>query len=123
MSDVLDLAARFIDAVAAGDLDTVRSIYAPDAVIWHNNDRRETTVEENLQVLGWMAAKVSGKSYDDVRRQETDNGYVQQHVLRGTAPNGEPFEVEACLVVQVRDGRIVRLEEYLDTAQIQPLLR
>ena len=123
MSDVLDLAARFIDAVAAGDLETVRSIYAPDAVIWHNNDRRETTVEENLKVLGWMASKVTDKRYDDVRRQKTDNGYVQQHVLRGTAPNGEAFEVEACLVVQVRDGRITRLEEYLDTAQIQPLLR
>lgn len=123
MSDVLDLAARFIDAVAAGDLDTVRSIYAPDAVIWHNNDGRETTVEENLRVLGWMATKVTGKRYDDIRRQETDNGYVQQHVLRGTAPNGEAFEVAACLVVEVRDGRITRLDEYLDSAAVAPLLR
>ena len=121
MSDVLDLAARFIDAVAAGDLDTVKAIYAPDAVIWHNNDRRETTVEENLRILGWMAAKVTGKRYDKIRRQETDNGYVQQHVLSGVAPNGKAFEVEACLVVEVRDGRITRLDEYIDSAQIQSL--
>src|SRR4051812_39792903 len=122
MSDVLDLAERFIHAVAAGDLDTVRSIYAPDAVIWHNNDRRETTVEENLRVLGWMAKHVSDKAYTDIRRQETDNGYVQQHVLRGTAPNGQSFEVAACLIVDVDAGRITRLDEYLDTAAIQPLL-
>ena len=123
MSDVLDLAARFIDAVAAGDLDTVRSIYAPDAVIWHNNDGRETTVDENLRVLGWMATKVRDKRYGEIRRQETDNGYVQQHVLRGIAPNGESFEVAACLVVEVRDGRITRLDEYLDSAAVAPLLR
>jgi ketosteroid isomerase-like protein len=122
MSDVLDLADRFIRAVEAGDLETVRAIYAPDAVIWHNHDRKETTVEENLRVLAWMANKVTGKSYEDIRRQETDTGYVQQHVLKGTAPNGRSFEVAACLVVEVRSGRIVRLDEYLDSGAIEPLL-
>ena len=88
----------------------------------HNHDRRETTVDENLRVLGWMANKVTDKSYEDIRRQETDSGYVQQHVLKGTAPDGRSFEVVACLVVEVRAGRIVRLDEYLDSGAIQPLL-
>ena len=122
MSDVLDLADRFIRAVEAGDLDTVRAIYAPDAVIWHNNDRKETTVEENLRVLGWIAKHVTGKKYGDIRCQETDSGYVQQHVMRGTAPNGQDFEVAACLVVTVVSGRITRLDEYLDSADIRALL-
>src|SRR5438477_2063007 len=121
MSDTLDLAARFIDAVAAGDLDTVRAIYAPDAVIWHNNDQRETTVEENLRVLGWMAQNVTDKRYTDIRCQETDTGYVEQHVLRGKGPRGDEFVLPACLVVEVRDGRVTRLEEYFDTAALAPL--
>jgi uncharacterized protein len=29
---------RFFAALEAGDIETVREIYAPDAVIWHNDD-------------------------------------------------------------------------------------
>jgi ketosteroid isomerase-like protein len=46
---------------------------------------------------------------------------VQQHVLRGVAPNGTALEIPACIVCTVRDGRIVRLEEYLDSAHTAPL--
>ena len=51
-----------------------------------------------------------------------DDGFVQQHVLRGTAPGGA-LEVPAMMRVWVRDGRIGRIEEYLDTAQAAVLSR
>jgi len=34
-----DTVIRFFAAIEAGDIDAVRSIYAPDALIWHNDDR------------------------------------------------------------------------------------
>jgi ketosteroid isomerase-like protein len=46
---------------------------------------------------------------------------VQQHVLTGKRKTGEAFSMPACLVVQVKDGRISRLEEYLDPAQANVL--
>ena len=54
---------------------------------------------------------------------KTPSGYVQQHVLHATAPDGSKVESPACLVVEVREGRIRRLDEYLDSAAIAPLLR
>ncbi|MCC7257297.1 MAG: DUF4440 domain-containing protein, partial [Gammaproteobacteria bacterium] len=36
--DITALARRFFDAIEQGDIATVRAIYAPDAVIWHNTD-------------------------------------------------------------------------------------
>ena len=30
------LITRFFDAIERGDIDTVATTYAPDAVIWHN---------------------------------------------------------------------------------------
>lgn len=50
------------------------------------------------------------------------SGYIQQHVLRGTAPNGVEVAIPACLVVQLRDGLIARLDEYLDSAAVAPLI-
>jgi ketosteroid isomerase-like protein len=47
---------------------------------------------------------------------------VQQHVLRATAPDGRPVVCAACLVVEIEDGRIRRIDEYMDGAALAPLL-
>ena len=121
--DPLQLAERLFAAITAGDADAVRDIYAPDAVIWHNNDGLEQSADDNLRVLRWVITNIDGLRYENVRRQRTESGFMQQHVLRGTAPNGHPLNIPACIVCTVRDGRITRLEEYLDSAHIAPLLQ
>jgi ketosteroid isomerase-like protein len=118
----LQLAERLFGAIMAGDIDAVRSLYAPDAVIWHNIDRAEQTADQNLRVLQWVVQHVRNLRYEEICRQRTANGFVQQHVLRGTAPNGQALDVPACMVGTVRDGRIVRLEEYLDSGHLAALL-
>ena len=116
-----DPLGRLIDAIAAGDAEGAREVYAPDARIWHNTEEREQSVDENVRVLRWVTRNVADLRYTDVRRQKTENGFVQQHVLRGTAPGGAPLEVHACLVVETDGDRITRLEEYIDGDQIAPL--
>lgn len=118
MSDASDIAERLFAAIEAGDLDAVRDLYAPDAVIWHNTDEAEQTVEQNLRVLGWVVDHLADRRYEEVRRSPTPTGFVQQHVLRCTRGDGTRVEVPACLVVTCAGGRIVRLEEYLDSAHV-----
>jgi uncharacterized protein len=122
-AEMLAVADRLFAAVEARDIDAVRAIYAPDAVIWHNNDGLEQTVEENLRVLAWVARNVKGMRYEEVRRTATATGFIEQHVLRGTAPSGDELRVPACIVCIVEGGRITRLDEYLDSAHVAPLLR
>ncbi len=119
--ETLELADRFFAAIPKGDAAALRQLYAPDAVIWHNFDQKAQSVDENLRVLEWIAANVRNLRYEEISRIVTPQGWVQQHVLRGTAPNGKPLEVPACIVFSVRAGRVTRVEEYLDTAQIAPL--
>ena len=118
-----EIGERFIAAVEAGDLEAVRSLYHPDARIWHNFDQKDQTVEENLRVLAWMTRRVKERRYEEVRRVETPTGFAQQHVLRGIAPNGEALEMPAAIFCTIQDGLITRLEEYLDTAQSAVLSR
>jgi len=117
----LEVAERLFAAIVAGDVEAVRDIYSPDARVWHNFDRVEQTVEENLRVLHWVVGNVKNLRYEEVRRQRTDDGFVQQHVLRGTSRSGEPIELPACLVCTVKDGHITRIEEYFDPVQLGPL--
>jgi ketosteroid isomerase-like protein len=116
-----NLCERLFAAITAGDTETVRAIYAEDAVIWHNNDGLEQTPDENLRVLRWVIRNVKDLRYEEIRRHETPTGFVQQHVLRGMAPNGTALEIPACIVCTVKDGRITRLEEYLDSAHTAAL--
>ncbi len=115
--DVMDLADRFLTAVESGDADTVRAIYAPHAKIWHNFDGVEQTVDENMRVLGWFARTLPNRRYRVQRREATRDGYFQQHVVEAVLPDGTHWKMPACLVVTVKDGRITRLDEYLDSAQ------
>ena len=119
--DALTLADALFSAIEAGDVDRIRQIYAPGIAVWHNFDGKEQTLDENLATLGWVTKNVEKLRYEDVRRQPTPTGFVQQHVLRGTAPNGAELEVPACLVVTCEGGHITRIDEYLDTAQVAAL--
>ena len=117
----LELCDLFFAAISRGDIDAIRAIYAPDAVIWHNDEKAEQTPDRNLKVLGWVTRNIKDMRYEEVRRHETPTGFVEQHVLRGVAPNGAPLEIPACIVCEVRDGHITRLDEYLDSAQTAAL--
>jgi len=116
-----DIADRLITAISNGDADAVAELYANDVVIWHNFDGIEQSREANLVVLTWLTQNVDKLRYDDIRRYAIDGGFVQQHVLRGTTRSGAELEVPACLVVRVDGEQITRIDEYLDTAQLQAL--
>ncbi|MBM4337074.1 MAG: ketosteroid isomerase [Deltaproteobacteria bacterium] len=108
-------------AIPKGDIETLCAIHLPDARIWHDHDQATRSVEQNLQVLASVVKNIAGRRYEEIRRHATPTGFVQQHVLRGRAPNGAPLEVPACIVCAVAGGRITRLDEYLDSAQLEAL--
>lgn len=113
----MELVARFFAALEAGDIETLREIYAPDAVVWHNDDLIEQSVDDNLRVLQGLHRAVSGLRYDIVRRVPAADGVIQQHVLRGALPDGTEIGLHAAMYLQVQDGHITRIEEYLDSAR------
>jgi ketosteroid isomerase-like protein len=117
----LAFADRFIDAIERGDPDAVRACYAPDAKFWHNTDKREQTVEQNLRSVDWFARKLPDRKYRVLRREVLKDGFMQQHVLEATLPDGSPWALNACVVVRIENGVIARLDEYLDSAEAAAL--
>lgn len=114
----MEVAERLFKAIERGDVGAVRGIYAPDAIVWHNFDGIEQSVDQNLAVLAWVVSNIAELSYTDVRRSPTTTGFVQQHVMRGRMKSsGREIALPACIVCTVKGGRITRLDEYLDSAQ------
>jgi ketosteroid isomerase-like protein len=115
--DYLNLAERFVGAIQSGDTAAVRACYAPDAKLWHNNDGVEQTVDQNMKVLDWFIRTLPDRNYRLVRREALPDGFMQQHVLEATLPDGTKWAMDACVVCRVKDGVITRLDEYLDSAK------
>lgn len=113
----LDFAERFVGAIQTGDTATVRACYAPDAKLWHNTDGIEQTVDQNMKVLDWFIRTLPDRNYRVVRREALKDGFLQQHVLEATLPDGTKWAMDACVVVRIENGVITRLDEYLDSAQ------
>jgi ketosteroid isomerase-like protein len=112
---------RFFAAVEAGDVAELERIYSPDARIWHNDDGAEQGVPDNLRVLRGLHRVVGDLRYEIVRRAEVDGGVFQQHVLHGRLPDGSAVAMPAAMYLQIADGRVRRIEEYLDSAHAAPI--
>ena len=113
----LELADRLFAAIEQGRFDDLYELYAPDAVIWHNHDGVEQNRDDNVRLLRWVGARTNLR-YAEVRREATNRGFVQQHVLQASNAAGT-VQLAACIVVTVVDGRIARLDEYLDSRQVE----
>ncbi len=121
--EVRQLANRVFSAIEDGDLEALRACYAPDFVAWTNFDDRESDLEQSLKVVGWLCGRLSDRRYDVRRRVLVDDGFVQEHVLCGTAPDGTEIAMPACIVATVSEGLVTRMNEYLDPAGVAALAR
>lgn len=112
------IAQDLMDAIQAGDGERMRTFYAPGAKLWHNTDRIEQSIDDNIRVLNWFVQTLPDRHYEVLRREALSDGFVQQHVLSATLPDGSKWEMDACVVVRMdAAGKIVRLDEYLDGVQ------
>jgi ketosteroid isomerase-like protein len=115
--DYIAFAQKFVGAIQSGDTATVRACYHPDAKLWHNNDGIEQTVDQNMKVLDWFIRALPDRNYRVTRLEALPDGFMQQHVLEATLPDGTKWAMDACVVVRMENGVITRLDEYIDSAK------
>jgi ketosteroid isomerase-like protein len=119
MDSMRQLAKDFFDAVERGDIEALKSFYAPNAKIWHNTDGLEQTPEDNVQTLKGFVSRIRDRRYADRRLHVFPEGFVHQHTLSGTkTKDGAQVSLTACIVCRVENGRITRLDEYFDSAAV-----
>lgn len=113
----LEIAAEYCRATRENDATAMLAMSGAEAVVWHNFDEVEASMEQTVKGLRWIHRAVADLTWTDISLRPMDNGFVWQAVLTGTAPGG-PLRAHSCVVVTLNDGGLItRLEEYLDRAQ------
>jgi len=116
------IARSLFDAFASGDADTVRSLCTADMQATQNHGP-VMDVDMLLSFTAAVLKVVDNFRYEDAIRTSTANGFVEEHSVRGTLPDGSELNLAACVVAELRDGSISRLREYLDGAAARGLLK
>jgi limonene-1,2-epoxide hydrolase len=102
-------------AIHSRDVEAIRAIYADGIRVWHGSTNQSQTKEENSNLLAAVFSITSQLEYVDIKRHKIEGGIVQQHRLVGIFDNGRPMpDLNACLVIKVKDGKIVSIDEYFD---------
>jgi ketosteroid isomerase-like protein len=109
---------RLFDALSAGDLETARECLTPNVRLWHSFDQVAMDREAAMGGFADFISNFAARSFVDVRRHAIEGGFVQQHLMTATRHSGEVLAWPVCIVVQIDDDRIVRLDEYIDRAGI-----
>lgn len=112
------LPRQLFDAIARGDLDAVRAIYAEDVEVWNNVARQKMNREASVKLLKLFVSRVKDVRYEILDLREFPGGCVDRHILRCSTMKGEPVEAEVAIVWEFRDGKITRIYEYLDQASV-----
>jgi len=103
-------------AAEAGDWDRFRSMFADDAIL-RQNVGSEQTIDQAMKTLPLFTSDGTTLRYENVRRVHGESSITEMHDTVFTKPDGQRISLDICVVAQFNtDGKIVRIDEYLDSA-------
>lgn len=118
-TELRELCHSFFDALERNDLGRVAELYAPDFRFWVNLTGAESSREQSLETLRKGHALHRRRSYDDRRIDTFETGFVASYSVNVVTHKGQRASLWACIVAQCRDGRITRIDEYLDSSKFR----
>ena len=117
-----DLGRRLFDAIERGDADTMRTVCAADFV-GSQNGGPAMDLRGLIAFAQSSVSVVKGFRYENVVAQDTRDGFVEEHDVMGTLPDGEAMRMRVCVVASVQLDRITDLREYADSFQARGLFK
>jgi ketosteroid isomerase-like protein len=115
--EIRDLCNEFFDAYQDGRVDVLERLYADDCIVWHNVFGRETTRDENLARYPDSYKGQRRRTYNDRIINTFHDGFVIQYTLNGVMNTGHRGALWICIVATCKDGRITRIDEYMDSSK------
>jgi ketosteroid isomerase-like protein len=107
------IARSFFDAVQAGDTDRARALCADDFELVQNGGP-PISADALMGTTRRLLDRIPDFRYEDCVTAATEGGFVEEHHVRGTLPDGTELDLAVCVVADVVDGRIRHAREYLD---------
>jgi len=119
-SRMRDVCNRLLDAIEARDMDLIGAIFAPDLQFWANFTNQTKGRDEMLEAISAGYALHRRRDYNDRHIRALDDGFLAQYSCAITRHDGSQAVHWAAMIAEVKDERIVRIDEYMDAGKFAP---
>lgn len=116
------LARALFDAFAANDAAAASNLCAANMQASQNGGP-PLTLEALLGFTAAVHNVTENFRYENIVCSATATGFVEEHSVRGTLPDGSQLDLVTCVVAEVKDGKIVELREYVDSTKAAGLIK
>jgi ketosteroid isomerase-like protein len=112
---------KFIEAVESGDEAALQQIYSNDVGVWHNFNNITISKDANIALLMDLCRK--GVRVRHVLEEQllAGNRGVRRHRIEATTAGGQRVVLRAAMFVSVEGGQITRIDEYIDSKELDAL--
>ncbi len=97
--------------------DKFQTVLHDDFVMWYNFDPQDRTRAEFIETLKAAHAMFSNQKNENSQITVTESGFVLQATMTGIL-DGVAIRSPYCFIATIKDGKIIRGDEYFDTAQL-----
>ena len=115
------VADRFVAALENADDAALARLYHPELRFTIRTAGATYDRDAALHNFRTMWPHLRDVEVEGVDRQITERGFLSQQVLSATIADGTRISVPMCMIFGLRDGLIVRVDEYFDAAAVGPL--
>ncbi len=107
--------AAFVAILDGQDPSDFTELLAADAVVWHNNDGVDLPAGDSLAGIAMLRSLVDDLTAHVISEDVVPTGVVARIELRGTVKSsGNAFCARLADFFTVVDGRLTRIDEYVD---------
>jgi len=103
---------RLIEIVTQGDMNDLRKLFTDDGVVWNAHDQLDIGMNQMVANMTSMRQSAKRIFYENVRRQPTPTGFVQEHVFCLEMADGKVMRAPHCCLIHLEGERIKRMEAY-----------
>lgn len=115
------LCEALFDAFEKGDAERVRALCTSDMRARQNNNP-PMDLDSLLEFSRAVLRVVKDFRYENAIRSNTATGFVEEHNVCGTLPDGTDLDLAVCVVADVSNGKVRYLREYLDLSAASGLI-
>ena len=121
--DLENLTGEFFAAITRRDWEDALERIHPEGRARQNIAAEEVNARDLLTSMRGLVESLAAFAYENPRRIVSDSAVVEQHDVRMTRKDGEDIVFDICVLLRFdADGKIVRIDEYLDSAPVARLL-
>lgn len=121
-----DVARTFITALGASDMETVRRLMTPDiqATLMGTSVLSGTRGYDDIVAIGELFPKITraGIRFDVISATAEDDRVSMELQGHCELVNGKAYDNVYHWLFHIRDGKVCRMKEYLDTKLLDELL-